>query len=79
MAFRNNPNPQRGLPSSQQIGQDMELISRLMPLIDGCILYKKFSKQQSIVKKAFDPLHAENLPPEQCGYGVRLFQLQHDL
>ena len=30
-------------------------------------------------KCAFDPLHAEKNPPENCGFGVRLFQLQADL
>ena len=29
--------------ANHQLGQDMDLISRLIPLIDGQILYKKFS------------------------------------
>ena len=64
---------------NNKLGQDMELVSRLLPLIDGQILYKKFSTSQSIRQKAFDPLQAEKCPPEQCGFGIRLFQLQKDL
>ena len=54
-------------------------MSRLVPLVDGQIFYKKFSTAQSMVQNAFDPLHAEKNPPEKCGYGIRLFQLQRDL
>ena len=50
-----------------------------MPLIDGQIFYKRFSRAQSIQSKTFDPLHAERFPPENCGYGIRLFQLTQDL
>ena len=32
-----------------------------------------------MIQKAFDPLDAEKCPPEQCGYGIRLFQLREDL
>lgn len=50
-----------------------------MPLVEGQIFYKKFSNSQSISTKAFDPLHSEKSPPEMCGYGIRLFQLQTNL
>ena len=48
-------------------------------MVEGQVFYKKFSNNQSISTKAFDPLHAERSPPEMCGYGIRLFQLLPNL
>lgn len=30
-------------------------------------------------ENAFDPLNADKFPPESCGYGIRLFQLDKSL
>jgi hypothetical protein len=52
-----------------------------MPLLEGSIFYKKFSNRQSLNlnENAFDPLKADRIPPEQCGYGIRLMQLDRSL
>jgi len=54
---------------------DLDLVSKLMPMLEGVIFYKKFSSQNHFSSKAksFDPLQAERFPPEQCGYGIRYF------
>ena len=59
------------------MNSDFLLVLRLKPLVDGLIFYKKFSLRQSLNMhaKAFDPLQAEQFPPEMCGYGQRIFQL----
>jgi hypothetical protein len=48
-------------------------ISRLLPLLQGALFYKKFTSRQSLKPNApaFDPLEADQLPPEKCGYGIR--------
>ncbi|CDW87247.1 UNKNOWN [Stylonychia lemnae] len=52
---------------------------RMVPLLDGAAFYKKFSSRQSLNENAFDPLNADKFPPESCGYGIRLFQLDKSL
>ena len=53
----------------------------LQPLLKGLIFYKKFSNQQSVnlSTPSFDPLAAEQVPPENCGFGIRLLQLDESL
>jgi len=50
-----------------------------VPLLDGAAFYKKFSSRQSLNENAFDPLNSDKYPPESCGYGIRLFQLDKSL
>jgi hypothetical protein len=52
---------------------------RIVPLLDGAAFYKKFSSRQSLNENAFDPLNSDKFPPESCGYGIRLFQLDKSL
>ena len=55
--------------------------ARLLPLLQGAIFYKKFSSRQSLKLNvnAFDPLNADKIPPESCGYGLRFIQLDQSL
>lgn len=55
------------------------LFNRLLPLLQGCLFYKKFSNRQSLYQNAFDPLKADKVPPENCGYGIRYIQLDRSL
>lgn len=57
----------------------MQFAERLLPLLEGCSFYKKFSSRQSLNENAFDPLYADKYPPEACGYGIRLFQVDKNL
>jgi hypothetical protein len=47
--------------------------------LEGRYLYKKFTSYQSLKKAAFDPLFADQNPPENCGYGVRSLRLNNEL
>lgn len=42
-------------------------------------MFKKFTCNQSLRKAAFDPLLADMVPPETCGYGVRSLKLSQGL
>ena len=42
--------------------------------MEGIIVYKKFSSTQSLKQPVFDPRNP-SLPPESCGYGLRLASL----
>jgi hypothetical protein len=67
-------------PESLQFSKvDVSFAERIVPLLDGAAFYKKFSSRQSLNENAFDPLNADKFPPENCGYGVRLFQLDKSL
>ena len=52
---------------------------KIMPLLEGTEIYKKFSQRNSLTKHAFDPLDSQKTPPESCGYGVRYFRLHKSL
>lgn len=68
------------IPESLQFSKvDVSFAERIIPLLDGAAFYKKFSSRQSLNENAFDPLNADKYPPEACGYGVRLFQLDKSL
>lgn len=56
------------------LNSDYKLVLKLKPLVDGMIFYKKFSVRQSLNSqmKTFDPLQADLVPPEMCGYGLRV-------
>ena len=58
------------------LNSDFKLVLKLKPLVQGLVLYKKFSLRQSLnmQAKAFDPLQADVTPPELCGYGLRVLQ-----
>ena len=58
---------------------EVTFIERVMPLISGSNMYKKFSQNQLLNKNAFDPLNADKSPPDQCGFGIRSFCLDQDL
>ena len=53
----------------------------LLPVMKTFTCYKKFSNQASITlsQPCFDPLAAENVPPESCGFGIRVLQLDQSL
>lgn len=59
------------------LNSDFKLVLKLKPLVDGMVFYKKFSVRQSLNghAKTFDPLQAHLAPPEMCGYGLRVLQL----
>jgi len=42
-------------------------------------MFKKFASTQSLKKNAFDPLIADQQPPESCGYGMRTLKLTKSL
>ena len=50
-------------------------IQKLRPLITGINLYKRFNNNFYSNTKDFDPLNCLNNPPENCGYGMRMFKL----
>ena len=49
---------------------DEVFLQRISPLVSGDNIYKKFSSKQLLSEKSFDPLNAEEAPPEHCGFGV---------
>lgn len=58
---------------------DKDFYQRILPLLEGGELYKKYSKSNSLKQRAFDPLLVSELPPEACGYGIRTFKLARPL
>ena len=56
-----------------------DILPVIMPLLQGAIFYKQFSMRQSLNQLAFDPLNADQSPPEACGYGIRFIQLDTSL
>jgi hypothetical protein len=60
--------------NNQMLNSDYKLVLKLRPLVDGMVFYKKFSVRQSLTthSKTFDPLQADLVPPEMCGYGLRV-------
>ena len=50
-----------------------------MPLIQGSVMYKKFSTNYLLQQKVFDPLGPNETTPDHCGYGVRFFRLDPTL
>lgn len=52
---------------------------RIMPLLEGAEIYKKFSLNNSLKQHAFDPLDSLRTPPEACGYGIKYFRLHKSL
>ncbi|CAG9319620.1 unnamed protein product [Blepharisma stoltei] len=52
---------------------------RIMPLLEGAEIYKKFSQHNSLKLQAFDPLDSVRNPPEACGYGIKYFRLHKSL
>lgn len=63
------------------LNSDFQIVQRLLPLLEGDILYKKFSNKNSmnLIAQPFDPLYAEQNPPESCGYGIRHLQVDKAL
>lgn len=49
----------------------------LQQMAEGTVMYKSFDTQKTLktTAKLFDPLIGDQINPEQCGYGIRLFQL----
>lgn len=58
---------------------DKDFFQRILPLLEGGELYKKYSKSNSLKQRAFDPLLVSEIPPEACGYGIRTFKLARSL
>jgi len=58
---------------------EADFFRAIQPLLDGGLFYKKFSQKSSLVSAEFDPLEAEVLPPEKCGYGLRELKLNRAL
>ena len=58
---------------------EVTFFERVVPLIAGSNMYKKFSSNQLLNENAFDPLNADKSPPDQCGFGIRSFCLDQDL
>jgi hypothetical protein len=51
----------------------------LMQMTEGTVLYKAFNSQKTLKTsmKVFDPLLGDKIVPDNCGYGIRLFVLDH--
>ena len=72
------PPPKRTLP--ENISQtDREFFEKVLPLLDGSEIYKKYSRTNSLKQKAFDPLMVSEYPPDVCGFGLRTFRLKRNL
>ena len=57
--------------------EEKDCLKSIKPLLEGLSLYKKQTK--SLKHQEFDPLLAESLSPESCGYLVRNFKLNKQL
>lgn len=66
-------------PLSDLTLSDKDFFQRILPLLEGGELYKKYSKSNSLKQRAFDPLLVSEIPPEACGYGIRTFRLARSL
>jgi hypothetical protein len=51
----------------------------MKPLLEGIQIYKKFTKRDLLNQKGFDPLNSDKIPPESCGFGMRLMILNPSL
>ena len=67
------------LVTDDLLGEEVQLLKALAPLLNGCELYKKFSKRPLSHQLEFDPILADKVPIENCGYGIRQFQLNRQL
>lgn len=56
-------------------------VPELNPLLRGANFYKKFNNSSKLLTElpSFNPLGADALPPEACGYGIREFRLSNNL
>jgi len=63
--------------SMEQQMTERQFFEKVAPLLDGAVLYKKFSQRTVLKYAAFDPL--ESQPPESYGFGIRNFKLNRDL
>lgn len=66
-------------PTADLTLSDKDFYQRIIPLLEGGELYKKYSKSNSLKQRAFDPLLGSEVPPEACGYGIRTFKLARPL
>ena len=55
---------------------EKKIFSALFPLLEGCIVYKKFGTKLTI---QYDPLENTINPPESCGYAIRKIKLNKQL
>jgi len=53
--------------------REMQLFDSIKTLLEGMLIYKKYTTQNLLKERAFDPLHSQKYPPESCGYGKRFF------
>jgi hypothetical protein len=51
----------------------------ILPLIQGATMYKKFSSNQLLKQRVFDPLNGKKNSPDMWGYGIRHFRLDPSL
>lgn len=51
----------------------------ILPLIKGATMYKKFSSNQLLKQRVFDPFNSYEYSPDKCGYGIRHFRLDPTL
>lgn len=58
---------------------EADFFRAIQPLLDGGHFFKKFSQKSSLISQEFDPLEADVLPPEKCGYGMREVKLNKAL
>lgn len=58
---------------------EKRFLKLIVPLLDGCQLYKKFSNRNLMKFREFDPILADKHPVESCGYGLRTFVLSRKL
>ena len=72
--FNNNNNNNNSIKNSFDNIRFLT-IQKLRPLINGINLYKRFNNNFYSNSKDFDPLNCLNNPPENCGYGMRMFKL----
>ena len=58
---------------------ERSFFEKIMPLLEGAELYKKFSQRSTLKQQSFDPLDVIRTPPEVCGYGLRQFKLNKSI
>eukprot|EP01022_Parablepharisma_sp_SALTPOND_P004400 TRINITY_DN120220_c1_g1_i1.p1 TRINITY_DN120220_c1_g1~~TRINITY_DN120220_c1_g1_i1.p1 ORF type:complete len:1293 (+),score=291.69 TRINITY_DN120220_c1_g1_i1:80-3880(+) len=53
--------------------KELQLFDSIKTLLEGMYIYKKYTTQNLLKVRAFDPLLSQKYPPETCGFGKRFF------
>ncbi len=53
--------------------KELQLFDSIKTLLEGTPIYKKYTTQNLLRERAFDPLLSQKYPPDNCGFGKRHF------